>query len=125
MTRFGELSTEEPDQTALLNRKHGFADDLRDLCKLAGVEYKSAHKFRHGNAVYSLKLCKNLEELKSVSQNLMHSNVGITDGIYGKLVEDDVHNTILGLARKPEKTADEDLQAVFEEMIRKYAKGRE
>ena len=125
LTRFGELSTEKPDQAALLNRKHGFADDLRELCTFAGIVYKSAHKFRHGHAVYALKQCTTMEEFKSVSQNLMHSNMGITDGIYGKLVDDDVHNTIQGLTTKTKAPAGEDLQAMFEEMVRKYTKGKE
>lgn len=66
-----------------------------------------------------------MTEFKSVSQNLMHANMGITDGIYGKLVEDDVHNTILGLAGNRDRPADTDLQTMFEENIRKYAKGKE
>jgi integrase len=118
------LSLDEPNRAALQNRKLGFGDDLHILCDLAGVEYKSAHKFRHGHAVYALKNCKTMEEFKSVSQNLMHANVGITDGIYGNLVEDDVHKTIMGLGGK-DKPADTDLQAAFEEMIRKYAKGKD
>jgi integrase len=103
LNRMGDRFLEDPNRDALLNRKHDFADDLRELCELAGVEYKSAHKFRHGHAVYGLKHCETMEEFKSVSQNLMHANMGITDGIYGRLVEDDVHNTILGLSKKPGK----------------------
>jgi integrase len=99
----GDQFLDELNREALANRKHGFADDLRELCELAGVEYKSAHKFRHGHAVYGLKHCETMEEFKSVSQNLMHANMGITDGIYGKLVDDDVHNTILGLSKKKRK----------------------
>jgi integrase len=117
------FSLDDPNRAAFLNRKLGFGDDLKVLCNLAGVEYKSAHKFRHGHAVYALKNCKTMEQFKSVSQNLMHANVGITDGIYGNLVEDDVHKTIMGLGGN--KPADTDLQAAFEEMIRKYAKGKE
>ncbi|MBE3086017.1 MAG: hypothetical protein IMZ64_07355 [Bacteroidetes bacterium] len=102
-----------------------YGDDLRVLCNLAGVEYKSAYKFRHGHAVYALKHCRTMAEFKSVSQNLMHANMGITDGIYGKLVEDDVHNTILGLAGNRDKPAETDLQTMIEEMVRKYSKEKE
>mgnify|MGYP006991979149 CR=1 FL=1 len=35
--------------------------------------------------------------LKAVSQNVMHSSVAITDGIYGALLEDDVHDLIQSL----------------------------
>jgi integrase len=113
------------NREALGNRKHDFCDDLKSLCTLAGIAYKSAHKFRHGHAVYALKHCSTMEEFKSVSMNLMHSNMGITDSIYGKLVEDEIHNTIVGLSKKSGKPAGEDLQTMFEEMIRKYAKGKE
>lgn len=74
-----------------------FRDHLIKLCQIAGVKYLSAHKFRHGNAVYSLKKAKTVAQLKAISQNLMHSNTGITDGIYGRLVNDDVENIITGL----------------------------
>ena len=100
LNRMGDQFLEEFNREALEHRKHGFSEDLRELCDLAGVEYKSAHKMRHGHAVYGLKHCETMEDFKSVSMNLMHSTVGITDGIYSKLVEDDVHNTILGLSKK-------------------------
>jgi integrase len=121
----GEFSLRQPDRMALQNRKLGFGDDLHILCNLAGVEYKSAHKFRHGHAVYALKHCRTMEEFKSVSQNLMHANMGITDGIYGNLVEDDVQKKILGLASNKDAPADIDLQAAFEAMVRKFAKEKE
>ena len=102
-----------------------YGDDLRVLCNLAGVEYKSAHKFRHGHAVYALKHYRTRAEFKSVSQNLMHSNMGITDGIYGNLTSDDFNKNILGLASN--NPAEIDIQTIFAEMMRKYTKekGRE
>jgi hypothetical protein len=54
-------------------------------------------KFRHGHAVYALKLTKDIAELKAVSQNLMHANLSTTDGIYGMLSEMDVKRQIEGL----------------------------
>jgi len=40
----------------------------------------------------------------------MHSTIGITDGIYGNLVNDDVRTTINGLANvKTTNPADQDL----------------
>jgi hypothetical protein len=41
-----------------------------------------------------------MEQLKAISQNVMHSSVGITDGIYGRLVADDVHETIANLTEE-------------------------
>ena len=40
----------------------------------------SPHKFRHGNAVYSLKMARDIAALEAVRQNLMHQNLTVTDG---------------------------------------------
>jgi hypothetical protein len=40
--------------------------------------------------VYALKNAKDISALKAVSQNLMHENLTITDGIYGILSKTDV-----------------------------------
>jgi site-specific recombinase XerC len=61
------------------------------------LPYHSPHKFRHGNAVYSIKHAKPVPELKAISQNLMHSNLSITDGIYGILTKEDQKNYITKL----------------------------
>lgn len=74
-----------------------FNQPLKELCEKAGIPYRSPHKLRHGFAVYALKRAKTMAELKAISQNLMHKNIGITDGIYGRLVDDDVKNIITGL----------------------------
>jgi len=55
-----------------------------------GLSYHSPHKFRHGHAVYALKKAKDVQTLKAVSQNLMHSKLAITDGVYGILSEVDI-----------------------------------
>lgn len=68
--------------------------DLLSWLDQVGLAYHSPHKFRHGNAVYSLKQSRNIQELKSVSQNLMHKNLDITDGVYGVLSTHDVGETI-------------------------------
>jgi len=73
-----------------LSRRTVLGDGLRELCRLAGIEYLSPHKLRHGHAVYMMRRVKDMKQLKSLSQNLMHSSVAITDGIYGKLVSDDI-----------------------------------
>ena len=64
------------------------------------LPYHSPHKFRHGHAVYAFKLAKDIAELKAVSQNLMHSNLSITDGVYGILSETDVREQISSLGKR-------------------------
>ncbi len=88
-------------------RSKDFYRNLQDLCELAGVRYLSPHKFRHGHAVFGLKRSSNMQEWKAVSQNLMHSSTGITDQIYGALVQDDQHETMLEIGRKDERDAGE------------------
>ena len=72
----------------------GMADGLRDLCELAGIPYLSPHKLRHGHAVYVMRRVKDLKQLKSLSQNLMHSSVMITDRIYTGILLYNIINNI-------------------------------
>ena len=74
--------------------------DLSDWLKKVELPYHSPHKFRHGHAVYALKLAKDVPALKAVSQNLMHSNLSITDGVYGILSDIDVKGQIASLGQK-------------------------
>ena len=64
-----------------------------------GLPYHSPHKFRHGHAVYALKQAKDVPALKAVSQNLMHKNLSITDGVYGILSDLDVKEQIALLGK--------------------------
>lgn len=50
--------------------------------------------------MYALKQAKDVQALKAVSQNLMHSNLSITDGVYGILSESDVRGQIISLGQK-------------------------
>lgn len=50
-----------------------------------GGSFKSAHKFRHGHAVYSISKCKSMAEYQAVSRNLMHDSIAITDKVYADL----------------------------------------
>lgn len=70
------------------------------------LAYHSPHKFRHGCAVFSLKHADNIGQLKAISQNLMHANISITDGIYGGLSGSDINEQITSLTEEklPEDT---------------------
>ncbi len=54
----------------------------------------------NGNAVYSVQHAKDIADLKAVSQNLMHSSLSITDGVYGILSSADGGKRIAGLGGK-------------------------
>ena len=98
--------------------------DLNDWMNRVGLPYYSPHKFRRGYAVYSLKLAKDVGDLKAISQNLMHSNLQTTDAIYSILSKDDTRERILGLSSKIIHVDSEDIsQDEFEraiQVIRNY-----
>lgn len=76
--------------------------DIRLICDRAGVPYLSPHKLRHGHIVHALKNARDMQDLKAISQNVMHSSTAITDGKYGNLVRDDVRSTIFRLGKQKE-----------------------
>jgi len=53
-----------------------------------------------------LKHADNIGQLKAISQNLMHANISITDGIYGGLSGSDINEQITSLTEEklPEDT---------------------
>jgi len=71
------------------NRGSRAYKDLKDWMNKANLTFHSPHKFRHGYAVFGMKHYKTLPQLKALSQNLMHSNISVTDGIYGILNNED------------------------------------
>lgn len=79
---------------------------MKRLCTQANVFYKSPHKLRHGNVIFGIKHARDMRELKAVSQNLMHSSISITDGIYGNLNNNDMAETIAGLVENLGSSSD-------------------
>jgi integrase len=75
-------------------------EDIHRWLAKVGLTYRTPHQFRHGHAVYALKLAQDVADLKAVSQNLMHSNLSITDGVYGVLTGRDVQDRISTLGEK-------------------------
>lgn len=73
---------------------------IKALFVRAGMPPMSPHKFRHGHAVWSLKQAKDIADLKAVSMNLMHSDIGVTDSIYAVLSDDDVRKRIEALGQE-------------------------
>lgn len=95
-------------------KRNQLVKNMKTICEMAGVEYKSPHKLRHGHAIYGVKHARTIAELKAVSQNLMHSSIQITDGIYGNLSGDDTRRILGGLADSNENKQPADLDALLE-----------
>ena len=113
---FASLSSDGMSLTgatvAGVERRAMVAKAIKRLCQRAGLAYHSPHKLRHGHAVYAFKQARTIEQLKAISQNLMHSSLTITDSIYGVLSGQDVADAIAGLG-KAEETNTEDLIKQF------------
>ncbi len=98
------------------NRNVAIARRMRHLFKVAGLPYKSPHKFRHGHAVYALQHAKTMADYKAVSMNLMHEDIRVTDGIYAPLASNEVQQRITGLTGQPMTSApvNADLSALLQ-----------
>jgi site-specific recombinase XerD len=85
---------------------------LKKLSQMAGVPYKSPHKYRHGHAVYALLHARTMADYKAISQNLMHGNINVTDSIYAWLNGDEIKLRIaaLGHSSSSLKAAENELE---------------
>ena len=103
----GDCGNEERSGRMMLEAENTDAHGSRIACRnlrrwfnQLGLPYHSLNKFKHGHAIYGLKLVKDIVGLKAISQNLMHSNLSITDGVYGVLSDNDIKKRINGLNSK-------------------------
>jgi site-specific recombinase XerD len=101
------ISFEEPG----VNRPTALNKRLRLLWQLAGLPAKSAHKFRHGHAVFGVERCRSMAEYQAVSRNLMHRSIAITDKIYAGIELEERKRLIAGLSGTPVDVLDQELYA--------------
>jgi integrase len=97
-----------------VHRRCRLNKDLHEWLARVELPYHSPHKFRHGHATYALKRCKDVADLKAVSQNLMHSSLTVTDSIYSVLSTEDVGERIAGLSGEEDAHVDIDERLVAE-----------
>jgi integrase len=86
--------TDEGNEHKLTLKTSALSGSVGRVCSVLGLPYMSPHKLRHGHGVYGVKNARNIEELKAVSQNMMHASLGITDGLYGVLPEENVRQVL-------------------------------
>jgi integrase len=96
------------------NRHQALDKRLRRLFSLASLPYKSAHKFRHGHAVYGLLKAQTMADYKADSMNLMHHDIKITDSIYAPIISNEVQ---LRISRLSDSKPDQ-MENSLESMVR-------
>ena len=105
-TCFDPLIPEKKDwdeSRRIATRRHGaLTDGLKVICAMAGIEYKNPHAFRHGHVHFGLSNARSMEQIKAVSQNVMHNNTAITDEIYSKLNHEKLSDVISQMTIKEE-----------------------
>ncbi len=95
------------------NRNQALDKRLHRLFALAGLTYHSAHKFRHGHAVFGLQYAQTMADYKAVSMNLMHEDIKITDEIYAPILSSEVKERIGRLTSVSNQPSDEELANTF------------
>lgn len=94
---------------------------MRDIFKQrseeAGIEYFSPHCFRHSAVNTAISKCRNGHEIKAVSQNFGHEDVGTTMTTYGKLNDNQVNNLISEMDFSNSNN-DADLLLKFQEFLK-------
>lgn len=126
VSRWGEqtLSAITPGK----NRNVAANKRLKALFVRAGLKPKSAHKFRHGHAVYGRQHASTIDDYKAVSQNLMHSDISITDGIYAPQPESEMKSRISGIGHQDDEPATirsivkDELDQAFDRFAKRIAK---
>ena len=103
------FSTKAPGK----NRHQALGKRLHRLFELADLPYKSAHKFRHGHAVYGLQNAQTMADYKAVSMNLMHHDIEITDSIYAPILSDEIKERIAGLPSNLSNLPNDELAGII------------
>ena len=113
-SRWGEQSLSLAE--AGKNRNQALNRRLKLLFDKTNLPYKSAHKFRHGHAVFGLLHADSPADYKAVSMNLMHSDIKVTDSIYAILPDQDVKARIARLASNTKAQSEDELHQFIKTM---------
>ncbi len=90
--------------------KHRFED--------AGIEYFPPHCFRHLAVNTAIAKCRNGHEIKAVSQNFGHEDVGTTMTTYGTISNTQVSSLISGMDFSNSNNNDSDIILKFQEFLK-------
>lgn len=98
-------------------------DIFKQRFKEADIEYFSPHCFRHSAVNIAISKCRNGHEIKAVSQNFGHEDVGTTMTTYGSLNNSQVSNIISGMDFLNSNNNDSDLILRFQEFLKQQNQG--
>jgi integrase/recombinase XerD len=84
----------------------------------AGIEYFPPHALRHLAVKLAVSRCKNGHEIKAVSQNFGHENVGTTMVTYGSMNNLQVAETIAAINFSEEEDSNNDIINQFQEFLK-------
>jgi integrase len=115
VSRWGEQSPAADLQPGK-NRPQALDKRLKVLFLAAGLEFKPAHKFRHGHAVYGLQNARTMADYKALSMNLMHQDIKITDQIYAPILSEEVSRRIAGLGTQHEARQEDALNKYMQSL---------
>lgn len=98
--------------------------DLKTWLKSIGLQPYSPHQFRHGFAYYGMMHSKNMADYKTLSENLMHSDISVTDKVYSTLTNEDRKKRLARMGiegnQEPEdnkgSTIDKDLSKIVRDL---------
>ena len=57
-------------------------------------------------------------DMKAISQNLMHSNLNITDGIYGMLSDDDIQQRIDNIGKVTDGENNQSIEEIKKQLMK-------
>ncbi len=97
---------------------------LGERAERAGLPYFNPHSFRHAHIQLALRYCRNAEQLKAVSQNVGHADVGTTLTTYGRLDQFRVSQVLtqLNLGESAGEEDDPEVQAAIQTILHKSRK---
>ncbi|MBK7142272.1 MAG: tyrosine-type recombinase/integrase [bacterium] len=103
----------------------GGTGSIRDILKLrahrAGLAYYYPHSFRHAHVHLAMRSARSAEEIRAISQNIGHENIGTTLITYGKLDEYRVGEVVRRLDLRPGGSDDltESERQAIEKLLRR------
>ena len=74
-----------------------FCLDLKEVCRMAGVEYKSPHKARYAFIQIGYESAKTAAQQKAISLSALHKSIDTTDKIYHRMPHHKQQNLVTGL----------------------------